>query len=73
VGGGCYDGGRRVGMGDVTFKTHHVIKVIKDPSKDTLLSLNCSINVTLVIKRYLEINYLIITNNATIQRQQSSF
>jgi hypothetical protein len=54
-------------------QTHHVIKIIKDPSKDTLLSLNCSITVTLVIKIYLEINYLIIINNATMQRQQSSF
>jgi hypothetical protein len=57
-------------------QTHHVIKVIKVikyPSKDTLLSLNCSITVTLVIKIYLEINYLIKINNATIQRQQSSF
>jgi hypothetical protein len=54
-------------------QTHHVIKVIKDPSKDTLLTLNCSITVTLVIKIYLEINYLIIINNATIQSQQSSF
>jgi hypothetical protein len=49
-------------------QTHHVNKVIKYPSKDTLLSLNCSITVTLVIKVYLEINYLIIINNATILR-----
>ena len=54
-------------------KTHHSIRVVIRVSKDTLLSLNGSITVTLVIKIYLEINYLIIINNATIQIQQSSF